>query len=164
MGNLQKIAKQKGHSGMMQIIECEQGSPEWFAARMGIVTASEFKTIIGVKKDAREKATRDLYMRKLAGELLTGEPMSSYSNSDMERGKANEDEARDLYALTASVDPQRVGFIRNHDAGCSPDSLIGDKGGLEIKDALAHVQIERLLKGESAARTPRPGAGKYLAR
>lgn len=133
---------------MMQIIECEQGSPEWFAARMGIVTASEFKTIIGVKKDARDKATRDAYMRKLAGELLTGEPMPSYSNSDMERGKANEDEARDLYALTTGIDPQRVGFIRNHNAGCSPDSLIGNNGGLEIKDAQAHVQIERLLKGE----------------
>lgn len=133
---------------MMQIIDCEQGSAEWFAARLGLVTASEFKTIIGVKKDAREKVTRASYLRKLAGEILTGLPMESYSNGHMERGKEQEDEARDLYSMMAGVDPLRVGFIRNHDAGCSPDSLIGDKGGLEIKSALPHIQIERLEAGE----------------
>lgn len=132
----------------MQIIECEQGSPEWFAARAGIVTASEFKTIIGVKKDAREKVTRQTYMMKLAGEIITGEPMENYINAHMERGKVMEDEARDLYAFQHDIEPQRVGFIRNGDVGCSPDSLIGTKGGLEIKSALAHIQIDRLLKGE----------------
>jgi hypothetical protein len=132
----------------VQIIECEQNSPEWFAARLGIPTASEFKTIIGVKKDAREKVTRQIYMRKLAGEILTGEPMESYSNNHMERGKEMEDEARNLYAFAHDVEPQRVGFIRYGNTGCSPDSLIGDKGGLEIKTALPHIQIERLERGE----------------
>lgn len=136
---------------MMKIIDCDQGSDDWLRARMGIVTASEFKTIIGVKKDAREKVTRDTYMRKLAGEILTGEPMENYQNAHMERGKVQEDEARDLYALIAGIDPQRVGFIRNGDVGCSPDSLIGADGGLEIKTALAHIQIERLLRGEFPA-------------
>jgi hypothetical protein len=132
----------------MQIIDCEQGSPEWFTARMGIPTASEFKTILAVKKEAREKITRQAYMRKLAGEVLTGLPMESYSNGDMQRGKDMEDEARDLYALLTDVDPMRVGFIINHGAGCSPDSLIGETGGLEIKSALPHIQIERLEAGE----------------
>jgi len=133
---------------MMQIVQCEQGSPEWYAARLGLATASEFKTIIGVKKDAREKVTRDLYMRKLAGEILTGEPMENYSNGFMDRGKQLEDEARDLYCFTRDIEPVRVGFIRNGQKGCSPDSLIGTSGGLEIKVALPHIQIERLLKGE----------------
>lgn len=136
---------------MMQILNCEQGSPEWFEARMGIPTASEFKTIIAVNKDAKDKKTRQAYMRKLAGEILTGLPMESYSNGDMQRGKDQEDEARDLYAMLASLEPQRVGFIMNHGAGCSPDSLIGDDGGLEIKSALPHVQIERLECGEMPA-------------
>lgn len=136
---------------MMQIIHCEQGSPEWFEARMGIPTASEFKTILAVKKEAREKVTRTAYMRKLAGEVLTGFPMESYSNGDMQRGKEQEDEARDLYAMLVGVDPQRIGFIRNHEAGCSPDSLVGDDGGLEVKCALPHIQIERLESGELPA-------------
>ena len=125
----------------MQIIDCEQGSPEWFAARAGIPTASEFSTVMA----KGEGKTRKTYMLKLAGEIITGDPMPSYSNADMERGKVMEDEARDLYAFMTDNEPQRVGFIRSGNAGASPDSLIGDKGGLEIKSALAHIQIERLL-------------------
>jgi hypothetical protein len=128
----------------IQIIECDQGSPEWFSARLGIPTASEFKTLIGVKKDAREKLTRQSYMRKLAGEIITGQPMESYTNVYMERGKDLEDEARTEYAFAADVEPQRVGFLRDGNKGCSPDSLVGTDGGLEIKIALPHIQIERL--------------------
>lgn len=130
------------------IIDCEQGSPQWFEARLGIPTSSEFKTIVGIKKDAREKATRQTYMRKLAGEVLTGEPMENYTNGHMERGKEQEDEARDLYAFMYDAEPIRVGFIRNGNTGCSPDSLLGPDGGLEIKSALAHIQIERLERNE----------------
>lgn len=129
-----------------QIIECEQGTDEWHRARMGIPTASEFKTIIGVKKDAREKITRDTYMRKLAGEILTGDPMESYTNAHMERGKVMEEEARNFYAFMHDTEPQRVGFIRNGNCGCSPDSLIGDKGALEIKTALPHILADHILK------------------
>ena len=131
----------------MQIIDCEQGTPEWFAARLGIPTASAFSIILSSNKDAKEKKTRTEYMRKLAGEIITGEPMESYTNVHMERGRVMEDEARDLYAFMTDSDPQRVGFIRDGNRGCSPDSLIGDKGGLEIKTALPHIQIDRLLKG-----------------
>lgn len=133
---------------MMQIIECEQNSPEWFAARAGIPTASEFHTVLAVGPKGGKSATRVSYLNKLAGEIITGEPMTSYSNADMERGKVMEDEARDLYAFMSDADPQRVGFIRNGDKGASPDSLLGTAGGLEIKSAAAHIQIERLLKDE----------------
>lgn len=129
---------------MIEIITCEQGSDEWRKARAGIPTASEFSTVLA----KGEGKTRRTYMLKLAGEILTGEPMESYSNVHMERGKVMEDEARDLYIFTQWVEPQRVGFIRNGDKGCSPDSLIGENGGLEIKTALPHIQIERLLKDE----------------
>src|SRR4051812_13117021 len=135
---------------MMQIIDCTQGGEDWFRARMGIPTSSEFSCVMrtkgrGENGESKERAT---YLRKLAGELLTDEPMVSYSNPDMERGKIQEDEARDLYALMKGVDPERVGFIRNGDAGCSPDSLIDKNGGLEIKCALPHVQIERIEKDQ----------------
>ena len=82
----------------MQIIDCEQGAPEWYAARLGIPTASAFSTILSSNKEAKDKKTRTEYMRKLAGEIITGELMESYSNVHMERGKSQEDEDRDLYA------------------------------------------------------------------
>lgn len=132
---------------MMQIIECEQGAPEWLAARAGIPTASEFHTVMAVGKQGGKSLTRIAYLNKLAGEVLTGEPMENYVSPAMERGSLMEDEARDLYAFQNGVDPQRVGFVRNGEKGASPDSLIGDKGGLEIKSAAAHIQVARLLDG-----------------
>lgn len=133
---------------MIQIIECKQGTPEWFSARSGIPTASEFHTVMAVGKKGGKSLTRVAYLNKLVGEIMTGEPMSNYVSLDMERGKLMEDEARDLYAFSRDVDLDRVGFVRNGNAGASPDSLIGSSGGLEIKSAAAHIQIERLLADE----------------
>lgn len=133
---------------MMQIFDCEQGSPEWFAARMGIPTASEFATVMAKGRGGEDSKTRKTYMLKLAGEIITGEPMESFTNGHMERGKIMEDEARDLYCFMADTEAQRVGFIRSDDKGCSPDSLIGEKGMLEIKTKLPHLLIDILLKDE----------------
>lgn len=124
------------------ILDCEQGSADWFAARMGIPTASEFKTVMA----KGEGKTRRAYMLKLAGEIITGEPMESYSNGNMERGKIKEAEARQLYEFAHDVELKQVGFIRNGNKGCSPDALIGDTGLLELKSAAAHVLIELLDK------------------
>lgn len=132
----------------IEIINCDQGSPAWFAARAGIVTASEFSTVMAKGRDGGASVTRAKYMRQLAGEILTGEPApEGYTNGFMERGKLLEDEAREHYAFVNDVEPQRVGFIKAGRAGCSPDSLIGEDGGLEIKTAIPAVQIERLMKG-----------------
>lgn len=132
----------------MQIFDCEQGTPEWFAARLGIPTASEFHTVMAKGVKGGESLTRKAYLHKLAGEILTGETVEGFSNSHMERGKSMEDEARDLYAFMTDSDPVRVGFIRNDLAGASPDSLIGDDGGLEIKTKLPHLQIDVLFRGD----------------
>lgn len=124
----------------MQIVECDQGSEEWFAARMGIPTSSEFSTVMA-KGQGKTRAT---YMRKLAGEILTGKPMDHFGNAHTERGHEMEPEARNTYSFMRDVEPQLVGFIRNGQKGCSPDSLIGNDGMLEIKTKLPHLQIEAL--------------------
>lgn len=124
--------------------DVEQGTPEWLKARMGIPTASEFSTVLA----RGEGKIRSAYMRKLAGELLTGEPMENYTNADMMRGKAMEEQARDTYAFLTDADLQIVGFITNGPKGCSPDALIGKNGALEIKTAAPHVLIEYILKDD----------------
>ncbi len=115
---------------------------------MGIPTASEFHTVMAKGKDGGASLTRRTYLLKLAGEIMTGEPMDSYSNAHMERGKIMEDEARDFYSFTKDADPLRIGFIINGSKGCSPDSLIADDGMLEIKTKLPHLLIDLLLKDE----------------
>ena len=128
-----------------EVIDCEQGSDAWLQARLGLPTASRFADVMA----KGEGKTRARYLHELAAETIrgTGEP-DGYSNAHMERGKAQEDEARQLYAFMTDCEPKQVGFIRNGRAGASPDSLIGDDGGLEIKTALGHIQIERLKTGK----------------
>lgn len=128
--------------------DLEQGSIEWFEARAGLPTASEFKTVQASGKGGGESITRAKYLRTLAGEILTGEPApSGYTNDHMARGHEQEDDARRLFSLITDFEPIRVGFVREGRAGCSPDSLIGENAGLEIKCAIPAVQIERLQLG-----------------
>ena len=125
----------------MDVFDCEQGAPEWVQLRLGIPTASEFRSILA-KGEGKMRRT---YLLKLLGERLTGEPADSYRNDHMERGKSMEGEARKMYAFMTDTEPQRVGFIRNGEVGCSPDSLLGDDGLLEIKTALPYLQLEAIF-------------------
>lgn len=133
---------------MMEIYnDIEQGTPEWFAVRAGIPTASCFKDILS--KGAGK--TRRTYMLKLLGERLTGELQEPYTNAHMERGKVMEAEARIMYEFQNDLNAEEVGFIRNGEKGCSPDSLIGESGMLEIKTKLPHLQLDVLDKGKLPA-------------
>jgi hypothetical protein len=130
-------------------VACEQGSPEWFLARAGIPTASEFATVMARGKGGGESVTRRKYMLTLLGERMTGEVVEGYSNQHMERGKAMEAEARDLYLFRTDSQLRTAGIFINDDigAGASPDSVIGDDGLVEIKTKLPHLQLDLLLSG-----------------
>lgn len=136
---------------MLEVITCEQGTPEWFAARSGIPTASEFSTVMASGRGGGESKTRRTYMLKLAGEIVTGEVTEGYSNAHTDRGHEMEPDARNLYSLMTDNSPELVGFIRNGSKGCSPDSLIGTNGALEIKTKLPHLLIDVLLRDEFPA-------------
>lgn len=132
----------------LEIIACEQGSPEWAQGRLGIPTASEFAAILTKGRSGAESKTRLSYLYKLAGERLTGEPMETISSFHMERGKLMEDEARSVYSFVTGAACERVGFLRRGKAGASPDALIGQDGLLEIKTKLPHLMVETILRGE----------------
>lgn len=130
----------------LERFDCEQGSPEWFACRLGIPTASEFGTLLMKGRDGKsDSKTRRKYLLQIAGERITGQLAESYTNPHMERGKEMEQEARSAYEFQFGVECERVGFLRRGRSGCSPDSLIGTDGGLEIKTKLPHLQLEVLL-------------------
>jgi predicted phage-related endonuclease len=124
--------------------DIEQGSDQWRACRAGLVTASNFKLVMA----KGEGKTRKAYMHRLAAEIITGEPLESFSSPAMARGNAMESEARDYFAFRTDFQLTRVGFIRNGQKGCSPDSLIGGHALLEIKTQRGDLLIETLLKNE----------------
>lgn len=127
----------------LRIFDCEQGSPEWHECRRGVPTASCFADILAKGKGI----TRRKYLYTLAGEILSGECAESYSNVHMERGHVMESEARTLYAFDRDVEPVLCGFMKRGIVGCSPDSLIGERGMLEVKSKLPHLQLEVLERG-----------------
>lgn len=124
--------------------DIEQGTPQWLKLRSGIPTASNFAAVIA-KGEGKTRAT---YMRRLAGEIITGEPAETFKSPEMERGNLMEEEARNLFAFKTGYDLRQVAFIRNGRVGCSPDSLVGNDGMLEIKTKKAEVLIEALLRDD----------------
>jgi len=119
----------------------EQGSEEWRRLRAGLPTASEFKNIMAV---SAERTMRTDYMRRLAAEILTGEPIEGFSgNNDTKRGHEQEDSARRGYCFITDAEVKQIGFARDLEkgAGASPDGLIGDDGGLEIKSMRADLLV-----------------------
>lgn len=132
----------------LEIIDCPQGSEQWHTCRAGIPTASEFSTVMAKGRSGGDSKTRRTYMHKLAAERIIGAVAQTWTgNAHTERGHEQEPDARKLYAFMRDTDPQQVGFLRRGPVGCSPDSLIGDEGLLEIKTRLPHLQIELLEAG-----------------
>ena len=99
----------------MIILGMEQGSPEWFSARLGRPTAGSFQKLITTKGMRSDQAKK--YMI---------EPV-----------------ARAAYEFETDSEVMEVGFIvdKSFEFGCSPDGLIGDSGGLEIKCPAANTMI-----------------------
>lgn len=128
-----------------------QGDDAWHDCRRGLLTASEMKLIVtpGLKSANNEKTRSHVY--ELAAQRISGYTEPTYVGWDMERGMDEEILARQLYRDTYHPVTE-VGFITN-DAwgftlGCSPDGLVGDDGGIEIKSRRQKFQIETIATGE----------------
>ena len=128
---------------MMKIIDCVQGSPEWFAARCGVPTASNFDKLVCL--DGKQSKQRTKYMYQLAGETITGIQEEGYQNANMLRGKEMEAEARQLYQLISGLEVQEVGFCLAEGYGASPDGIVAEKGLLELKCPILATHVGYLL-------------------
>ncbi|CAH0316459.1 hypothetical protein SRABI89_05059 [Pseudomonas koreensis] len=135
----------------MQIItDIQQGTPEWLALRLGIVTCSELDSLlVNGKGEAGFGAGAFTYMNTLIGERITGELADPFTgNRHTERGHELEGAARTLYEDREEVKTTQVGIILNHGIGYSPDSLVLEDGLTEIKTKLPKLQVEVILGGE----------------
>lgn len=132
----------------MIIVDCEQGSEEWKQARLGVITASEFNQVMTTKL---LKPSSSDYIYSLAAEIISGEEQGSYQSDSMSRGNELEESARLHYAVNQNASPKQVGFIYANVGkryGCSPDSLICENGGLEIKCPSLKKHIQYFCEGK----------------
>ncbi len=111
----------------------EQGSQEWLQARCGKVTGSRFADVL--QKRGLSKTGLN-YMLEIVGEILTGVPADTYTSKEMAWGSKHEEFAKTWYILERGVTIEESPFVLHPDnpfVGCSPDSLVGTEGILEIK-------------------------------
>jgi len=132
----------------VKIIDCIQGSEEWKKARLGRPTASQFSRIL-TPKQMKLSATSVGYLHELVAERYLGMPLDPAFSEWIERGTAMESQARTYYEMQRDVQVREVGHVLTDDekVGASPDGLVGDDGGLEIKVPSAKVHIGYLLDG-----------------
>lgn len=128
----------------------EQRTEEWFAARLGKVTASRVADLMAKTKSG-PSASRANYMADLIVERLTGIRPEGFTSAAMVWGTDTEPQARAAYEFLTDAEVVEEGFVLHPtipDFGASPDGLIGDVGLLEIKCPNTAAHIETLLTGE----------------
>lgn len=133
-----------------------QGTPEWFAARLGKVTASRVADVIA-KTKAGYSTSRENYMVELALERITGVRQEGYTNDAMKWGTENEPLARAAYEARTGELVEEVGLMlhpRIAQSGASPDGLVGADGQIEIKCPQSATHVRTLRSGKPE--------GKYL--
>jgi len=115
----------------MKIVIAEQRSPNWFAARLGKATASNFANVLAAKSTA---AYRN-YRVKLALERMTGKQQESFQTEAMRQGTEREPLARIAYEAHTGHLVEEVGLCLHDtlECGASPDGLVDADGGIEIK-------------------------------
>ncbi|MGY2734922.1 lambda exonuclease family protein [Sphingomonas sp. UYP23] len=129
-----------------------QGSDEWLAQRLGVLTASEMRYILTVKslKPADNDKTR-AHIWELLFQRLTGFIEPHYMSDDMLRGHDDEIEARLQYAKHFAP-VEEVGFVTNDQwgftIGYSPDALVGEDGLIECKSRRGKFQVQTIAENE----------------
>lgn len=135
----------------------EQRTDEWFAQRLGKVTASSLYKVLSKTKTGYG-ADRGNYMTQLVLERLTGQKAESYTNAAMQWGIEQEPAARAAYEASRGVFVTEVGFIPHPTiemAGASPDGLV-EGGMVEIKCPDSKTALECWL-------SKNPVESKYFA-
>lgn len=141
----------------MMFIECDQGTPEWHAARAGLCTASCFADAIsvtsrasGTRKAGDPTAAAERYAADLAIERITGKPFGVPPKSwILDRGHELERLARMAYegTRTSLVTVTEAGIcIDGNGFGYSTDGLVDDDGLIEIKCPIASDKILAMWK------------------
>lgn len=128
----------------------DQGGLEWVRLRLGRPTASEFHHIMTPLFKPKSGQGFETYLNKKLAEKWLGHALPGFNSFATEQGSILEEEAIPWYALEYDCDPRQVGFVESDDSrcGCSPDALIGEDEGLEIKCPFAETQVRYLRAGE----------------
>lgn len=126
-----------------------QRTDDWFAQRLGKVTASRIADVMAKTKTG-VSASRANYHAQIVAERLSNSVAESFTNAAMQWGIDTEERARAAYEFKHGIDVIETGF---HDhpriamSGASPDGLAGSNGLVEIKCPNTATHIATLRGG-----------------
>lgn len=131
--------------------DLEQGTEDWLNARRGLITSSDLSLIMTpTLKIANNERTR-AHAYELAAQRLSGYTEPSYVGDNMLRGWADEIKARDRYSAEIAPVVEVGGMCRDFGGfklWASPDGLIGDDEGLEVKSRIQKHHLETVTSNE----------------
>lgn len=131
---------------MLILDDIVQGSPEWFAEKLGKPSSSKLDKMI--TPTGTPSKSRQGYMYELAAEVIRGKAVESYQSQAMADGILKEEDSRKMYEFINNVEVEQVGMIYPDEQKlylASPDGLINRQRGLEMKNVLPKTQIFYLL-------------------
>ncbi len=127
----------------MKIIDCKQGTEEWFELHKDKMTASHAYCIATGGKGL------NTYCRKIAAQIYTGIIPATFKDKNMQTGNDEEEYARIAYELSTGNKVEIIGFgIYDEYTGASPDGLVREDGGIEIKRKTFEKHNDLLLGAE----------------
>lgn len=129
-----------------------QKTEAWLLERLGSVTGSRFGDVSSMDKTGKRfLKSRETAIVEITLELLTGRPGAMWTSKATDWGNTYEAEARMRYEATTGAFCDEVGFIRHPthmQVGVSPDGLLGNRKGFEIKCPFTPpVHLGTLLNG-----------------
>jgi exodeoxyribonuclease (lambda-induced) len=140
----------------MNFVECQQGTPEWYAARAGVITASCFADAVGttsrssgLRKAGEPTAAAERYAADLAIERISGKPHGEPVKAwVLERGHEMEAAARMIYEARTGAFVTEAGICKSEDGlfGYSTDGLVDDDGLIEIKAPIDSAKILHIIR------------------
>lgn len=133
----------------MILVECQQGSPEWLAARCGVITASRFRDALTRKKDGTPDAKSCAYAAQIAIERVSGQSTDeNFVSWQMRRGVELEPAARLAFETRTGLLVQESGVALTDDGvyGYSTDGFIGEDGCIEIKCVVSAEKVIALWR------------------
>lgn len=131
------------------VVNAEQRSPEWFAARLGRLTGSRAADMLSAIKSGEAAARRDLRMQLVCERLTQTLQEDAFVNAAMQRGIDMEPLAFTAYEAKTGQFAERTGFLAHNTLaiGCSLDGHVGDfEGILEVKCPKSATHL-RYLRG-----------------
>ncbi len=134
----------------MKILSMPQGSGEWLQARLGLITASEADALVTPLGKVKVGEAPETYLIKKVCEKFLGYSSDDAGSFAMTQGTIIESVAIPYFEFTTGLPVQRVGLCLADDgrSACSPDGLIGEDGGLEVKSPQPEKALRTILAGK----------------